>query len=292
VNQRANGLSDGLVKQVNSGMNALTRVMSFTSGKGGVGKTHSVVNTALCLADRNAKVLILDADFGLANIDMLFNCKVEHHLGHVLSGSRELSEIVVEASERVSFIPASSGIESLACLHIEQRQFLFESLQELASQYDYLLIDTPAGIGPDVLFFNSASHEVICVIHPEPTSLTDAYAMIKVLSQTYGHRLIRILVNAVDSEREALRAYDRLASAVEEHLFTRPDYLGFVPYDSAVKESAQRRKPLVKEFPSSSATRAYQGIAKKIEQELFDYQPSGALQFFFQNLIQVNQYGS
>jgi len=291
VNQGKKGLSKGLEVEVKNSMNALTRVISFTSGKGGVGKTNSVVNTALSLAEGGAKVLILDADFGLANIDVLFNCSAEYHMGHVINGTRDLSEIVVEVSDGVSFIPASNGVESLACLLPEQRQFIFESLQTVACNYDYLLIDTPAGIGPDVLFFNSASHEVICIIHPEPTSLTDAYAMIKVLSHTYGHRLIRVLVNCVESEREALKAYDRLASAVEEHLFVRPEFLGFIPQDQALKSSAQRRSPLVKEFPSSPAASAYKSLAKKIERELFDYQLSGALQFFFQNLVQVNDYG-
>lgn len=269
----------------------VTRVISVTSGKGGVGKTNVVVNTAIALAREGRSVLILDADFGLANIDVMLGVQPQYTLADVFNGKRTLEEIMVDGPEGISLIPASSGIESMSNLSAAQRLQLMEAVEGLATGFDYLLIDTQAGIGQDVMYFNSASSEIICVITPEPTSLTDAYAMIKVLSKNYGEKEISIVANNVPDEREGQLAFRRLATSVDRFLHVELKYLGHVPSDSAVSESVRGQRAFLELFPSSKAARAVTQISKKIDSEFNDMRIKGGMQFFFRNLLEVSADG-
>ena len=199
----------------------VTRVMSFTSGKGGVGKTNTVVNTAIALAQRGNKVLILDADLGLANVDVLLDLRPEYTIHDVLTGSRHIEEIMLDGPQGISLIPAASGIEDIGHLSTANKLILMEAIENVAYDFDYLLIDTQAGIGNDVMYFNSASSEIVGVINGEPTSLTDAYALIKVMASNYSERSFSILANNVPNEREGNRAFSRLADAVDRFLHIR-----------------------------------------------------------------------
>lgn len=266
----------------------VTRVVSFTSGKGGVGKTHTVVNLAISLARMGRQVMVLDADLSLANIDVMLGISPRYTIEQVLTGERELDEIVLEGPEGISIIPAASGADSLCSLTVEQRLTFMHALERSALSCDYLLIDTAAGIGTEVMHFNTASSEIICIINDEPTSLTDAYALIKVLAQKYGERTVSVLVNQVSSEAQGQKAFHRLARSVEQFLRIRLKYLGTIPTDPMVSRAIQLQRPVIAEYPSSGVSLAIQKLARKLDEEFWEYQIKGGMQFFFQELLEGN----
>lgn len=273
-----------------------TRVVSFTGGKGGVGKTNTVVNFGIALAKRGKNVLILDADLGLANVDVLLGVSPKRTISDVLFGECSLEEVIVAAPQGLSIIPAASGVENICSLTTEQRLSLMQEIERVAARYDYLLIDTQAGIGSEVMFFNSASTEIVCVITPDPTSLTDAYALIKVLCQNYGEREIRVLVNEVDAESTSAafeagkEIFNRMNSVVQRYLSLDLSYLGAVPFDTAVTEAIRNQQALLELFPSSPAARAIEHACGLLDEEFFKYRVKGGMQFFFRNLLELGGY--
>jgi flagellar biosynthesis protein FlhG len=269
----------------------VTRVLSFTSGKGGVGKTHTVINLATALTQQGASVLILDADMGLANVDVLLGLKVKRTLHDVLKGQCSLDDSIVESPLGISVIPAASGIDEVHALRGEEKMFLLEEIERVAHRFDYLLIDTPAGIGSDVMYFNSAAAEVVCVITGEPTSLTDTYALIKVLNARYGEKSISVLVNNVAAEEDALSAFGKLAGAVEKFLQIDVRFLGWVPSDAAVRDSVMAQRAVVSEYPSSRVSLALANVAKRIYGERPQGKVKGGMQFFFRQLLEGGVYG-
>ncbi|MCB0353330.1 MAG: MinD/ParA family protein [Bdellovibrionales bacterium] len=286
-----NDQASTLRKQRYGTMKEHTRVISFTSGKGGVGKTHSVSNIAVSLAEQGRSVLLLDADLGLANVDVVLGIPVRETLQNFFQGNRTLKEILLEGPDGIQIIPAASGVESILSLGFEQRSQLLQAIEEIACEFDYLLIDTPAGIGSDVLFFNSASNEIVCVVAPEPTSLTDAYALIKVLSRRFGERQVNILVNNAASEAEASKTFRSLADVVNEKLFVQLRYAGWIPRDAAVRQAITARRPIVKEFPSSPASRALRKVSETLDGDFYQSRVKGGMQLFFRQLVEAEQYG-
>lgn len=265
----------------------VTRVISFTSGKGGVGKTNSVINLGIALSRLGRRVLLLDADLSLANLDILLGLVPRHTLEHVLCGEKTIAEVMLDGPEGMSIIPAASGVSSLCELSASSRVVLLQAIEEIAADYDYLLIDTAAGIDNEVMYFNSAAGEINLVINAEPTSLTDAYAMIKVLTNDYGEKDFGILVNNVQNEQEALFAFRHLDKAVDKFLKVRLSYLGFVPTDSQVSEAIRKQRAVSEIFPSSPASLAYMRVAKKIEGEIPRQVVKGGMQFFFRQLLEA-----
>jgi len=281
-------------KQMNSmakTSRAVTRVISVTSGKGGVGKTHTVTNLGISLATLGYSVLVLDADLGLANVDVLLNLKPKGTLHDVLKGSLPLDDILLEGPGGISIIPAASGVEELHELRSEEKLLLLEEIERIAYRYDYLLIDTPAGIGSDVMYFNSAAAEVVCVINGEPTSLTDTYALIKVLSTTYGEKNFSVVVNNVADETEAAAAFKKLTRAVERFLKVKVRYLGWVPTDGTVRECVMQQQAISADFPSSKASLSIAAIARKVAEEKPEVTVKGGMQFFFRQLLEMTSYG-
>ena len=278
-------------KSMGKGSRAVTRVISVTSGKGGVGKTHTVTNLAISLASQGYAVLVLDADLGLANVDVLLNLKPKGTLHDVLKGSLRLDDILLEGPGGISIIPAASGVEELHELRSEDKLLLLEEIEKMASRYDYLLIDTPAGIGSDVMYFNSAAAEVVCVINGEPTSLTDTYALIKVLSTTYGEKNFSVVVNNVADETEATAAFKKLTRAVERFLKVRVRLLGWIPADGMVRECVMQQQAISAEFPSSKASRAIAAIARTVADQKPEVMVKGGMQFFFRQLLEMTSYG-
>lgn len=268
-------------------MKGITRVISFTSGKGGVGKTQTVVNTAIALARLGKSVLILDADLGLANVNVLLGLHPRHTLYDVFCGKKSLREIILTGPEGISIIPAASGVESICDLNAEQKLMLLSGIEEIAHSYDYLLLDTRAGISGDVMYFNTASSEIVCVINNEPTSLTDAYAVIKVLATNYGEKKISVIANNVNDDRDGQQAFTRLAGAVNRFLHVELKYLGSIPRDGAVTQAVRSQKPVLELFPSTNASRAIERIGKRLDEEFLEHRVKGGMQFFFEQILSV-----
>jgi flagellar biosynthesis protein FlhG len=268
----------------------VTRVISFTSGKGGVGKTHTVVNTAISLASEGYSVLVLDADLGLANVDVLLGVSPRGTLHDVLQGACSLDDILVQGPGGIVIIPAASGIEEVQALTATDKLLLMTEVERIAHQYDFLLIDTPAGIGSDVMYFNSAAGEVVCVITGEPTSLTDSYALMKVLHKSYGEKSFWIVVNDVASEVEAQAAFNSLANAVQKFLRVETRLLGWIQSDAAVRQSVMDRRPIALEQPSSRAALRIADVARRLAVSRPEKRLKGGMQFFFQQLLRVPHY--
>jgi flagellar biosynthesis protein FlhG len=261
------------------------KVLSITSGKGGVGKTHMVVNLAYALRRRGMRVMILDADLGLANIDVLLGLMPRFNIQHVLAGEKSLSDVLVDGPLGIRILPASSGVQDLTHLTEGQRlQFLAE-LDTLEDQVDFLLIDTGAGISTNVLYFNMAAHHIMVVVTPEPTSITDAYALMKVLSTQYAEKHFTIVMNAVANNREAKEAFRRLSMVTERFLNVSIDYLGFVVYDAAFSQAVRQQKPLMELYPNSVAARCFHQLTSQLLGTPDMEHAKGNIQFFWKQLL-------
>lgn len=269
----------------------LTRVISFTSGKGGVGKTNSLINIGLALVNEGRRVLILDADLGLANVDILLGLTPKYTLEDLLYNQKNIEDIIIESENGLSVIPAGSGVLSLLNLDANKKSLIISEVERIAKDYDYLLIDTGAGISDDVLFFNTVAMEVVCVINSEPTSLTDTYSLIKVLSQR-GEKDFSILVNNVKNETEAKNAYKKLFMAVEKFLRVKLKYVGFIPSDPIVNEAILEQKAFVDMYPSSEVSRKVVSLTKNMDSDFFDFRVKGGIQFFFKELLEQGKYGA
>ena len=262
------------------------KVMSITSGKGGVGKTHTTVNVGLALAKLGKRVMVLDADLGLANINILLGFKPKATLQQVISGKCSLKDVLVSHAAGFDIIPAASGIPELTNLSEEERMFLMSVFEEMADCYDYLLIDTAAGIGDNVLHFNMCAEEILVIIDHEPTSITDAYALIKVLATRAGIKEFNIIVNRTPAGSDGRETYAQLASTTDRFLHVKLHFIGAVAEDEAIVQSVLRQKPCLELFPSSKASRDFTRIAKKIEANEGLRTPKGGIQFFFRAMLE------
>lgn len=261
------------------GSSSKTRVISVTSGKGGVGKTNIAVNLAVSLARMRKKTLLLDADAGLANIDVILGLTPEYNLYHVLKGEKSFSETVIKGPGGIMILPASSGIAEMAELSAGQKLTLLDGLNDLRSRIEFMFVDTAAGIARNVMYFNAAAREIIVVVSPEPASLTDAYALIKVLYQGHAKKRFRLIVNMVKNPAEAKEVWERLSRATDHFLNLTVNYLGHVVSDEKVTESVRRQKAFVELFPDSPASRCIQEIAEKLAGENPDYEDDGNISF-------------
>ncbi len=244
-----------------------TRILAVTSGKGGVGKTNVVANLAAGLADLGKKIVVLDADFGLANIDVLLGLTPRFHLGHVLFGNKTLTEIMVQGPRGIRIIPASSGLQRLSELTSAQRSHLVESFAHLDSDTDYLIIDTAAGISRNVIHFLLSAHEVIVVSAPEPTAIVDAYAVIKIILAEEPSKLIHVLINSVQREAEAREVYTQINSVVNRFLNCNVSYLGHVERDSHVPQAVRSQVLVSHMYPGAPASRCFRNLARTVAQQ-------------------------
>ncbi|MGD0283770.1 MAG: MinD/ParA family protein [Dissulfurispiraceae bacterium] len=267
--------------------NSGPRIVAVSSGKGGVGKTNFVANLALFYASLNKKVLILDADLGLSNIDVLFGIAPKFNLKHVLSGEKTIKEIIVNGPLGIMILPASSGVRELTGLSDKSRLKLVSELDNFDLPFDIFLIDTGAGISDNVLFFCSGAQETVVIVTPEPTSLADAYALIKVLSRDFGEKSFRILVNTARSEKEAFDTFRKLAIVADKFLSLSVDYIGFLPYEQHVKDAIIAQKGYIAMYPNSIFTKKLVSIAKKLlDNPMNDVK--GNIQFFLKKALRVN----
>lgn len=239
------------------------RSMSFTSGKGGVGKTNIVVNLSIQLAKLGKKVFLIDADLGLANIDILLNIAPEFTIEDVLIGKKHINDIIIEGPAGIHILPASSGISEMQSLSGQQQMSILKELGSLKTQYDYILIDTGAGISSTVLRFNAAVDEICVVTNPEPTAITDAYALMKIMSSKYQVHRFYLIVNQ-SGMQEAREIYNRLVRVLDKFLTVKLQLIGSIPKDDIFINSVKKQIPLSLLKPNSVPCKAFKKMASHI----------------------------
>ena len=244
------------------------RVITVTSGKGGVGKSSISVNLAIALSQRGRRVVVLDADFGLANVEIMLGIHPEYNLADLMFHGRSITDIITYGPENVGFISGGSGIEEMANLTREQVFHLIHKLGELDRLADVIIVDTGAGIGNTVLEFVAASSEVLLVTTPEPTSITDAYALLKSLnrcsSYSSGQTVVKMIANQVRDSQDANELFKKIGVVVNKFLDIKIEYLGGVPYDPNMSRAVIRQEPIVLSAPRSVTARALNGLADKL----------------------------
>lgn len=267
------------------GPEAITRVLCVTSGKGGVGKTNVTVNLAYALTLLDKKVLILDADLSLANVDVLLGIYPKYHLGHVLRGEKSISEVVMEGPGGMLIIPASSGVQELTQLTDQQKIHLLSDIELLSETVDILLIDTASGISSNVLYFAMASEEIVMVCSPEPTSITDVYALMKLLCIRQATKRVMLLVNGARSLEEAEGVFQNLTWVADRFLDISIEYLGFIPDDANLPKAVRQQKAVVQRYPNSTASLGFMTLANKVCELPVPQLTTGNIRFFWNRIL-------
>lgn len=278
------------IKDQASGLRNLTRtkpvkVIAVTAGKGGVGKSNVSVNLAVALAQRNKNVMLLDADLGLANIDIMLGLHTKYNLSHVIQGICHLSDIILQGPCGIKVIPAASGTEFMTQLSPVEHAGIIDSFNELTEDLDYMIIDTAAGISDTVLSFTRSSQELIVVVCDEPTSLTDAYALIKVMSKRYEWTHFHILANMVRSLKDGRELFNKLFKVSEQFLDVHLDYLGAIPFDEHVHMAVKKQKPVLMAYPDADASECLREIATGVSNWPFKPSLGGNTSFFLERLV-------
>jgi flagellar biosynthesis protein FlhG len=259
------------------------RVIAVSGGKGGVGKTNVAANLAISFASRGQKVALLDADYALANVDILLGLSPKFTIENVLEGNMSVGEIMVDGPGGIKVVPASSGVQKLTKLSNRQLNNLYNALQVLEKHFDQLIIDTAAGMSEEVISLLHAAGEVIMVTNPEPPAFVDSYALIKHLVKVEPTPRIRVLVNLVRGERESLLVYDRIAKTVEKFLKRKIEYMGHIAEDEAVKNAVRNRRPFVLHSPKSPASLCINKVAEVLLRD----NPEKVFTGFWRNLKTV-----
>ncbi|MEN8177564.1 MAG: MinD/ParA family protein [Pseudomonadota bacterium] len=264
------------------------RVIAVTGGKGGVGKTNVSVNLGIGLAELGRRVMLLDADLGLANIDVVLGLHAKYNLSHVMSGECTLEEVLVDGPKGMRVVPGASGLQKMAELSPAEHAGLIHAFSEVASDVDVLMIDTAAGISDLVVSFSRAAQEQIVVVCDEPASITDAYAIIKLLNREHGVSQFRILSNMVKSVQEGRDLYNKMCRVTDQYLDVMLSYMGSVPYDEQLRKAVKGQRPVVEAYPRSRVAQAFKNLAKKADNWPVPTGVSGDLQFFVERLIQFS----
>lgn len=264
-----------------------TRTISITSGKGGVGKTTLVCNLAAELGRAGHRVLILDGDLGMANVDIHFGVRTSLNIGHVLTNQCELEDVITPVSENVHLIPGGSGIYGISRLEALQKHILLDQVGRLNRSYDFMLIDTAPGIDDHVLYLNSAAQEIVVTVTPDPTSLTDAYALIKVLHQRHRENHFSVITNMVRDEAEGRQVFQKISDVADRFLCISLNYRGFVPSDLNLRQSIRSQRPVVQSQSQSPSAQAIRTIAENIKDSQRFTELKGGIQFFWNQLSGV-----
>lgn len=263
-------------------------VITVTSGKGGVGKTNLAANLGWQLRQMRKRVLLLDADLGLANVDVLLGLNTEYNLSHVFEGRCKLEDILVKGPAGLRVLPAGSGVSSVTELTDENKLELLAQLESMQDDYDYLIIDSGAGISQNVIYFNLAAQTILVVVTPEPTSLTDAYALMKVLSREYQQTRYAVIANDVKNEAEGIEVFNKLTAVTDRFLDVAVDYVGYVQHDKHLREAVRMQKAFSEAFPESVASRCMHRIARTVNNIEYDPMRSD-LGLLWRNLLPGSQ---
>ncbi|RUO77058.1 MinD/ParA family protein [Idiomarina seosinensis] len=261
------------------------KVIAVTGGKGGVGKTNVSLNMAIAMSQQGKRVLVLDADLGLANVDVMLGLRVEKNLSHVLNGQAELRDILVEGPGGINIVPATSGTRSMVELTESEHASLIRAFSDLQHEFDVLIIDTAAGIGNTVVSFARASQDVMLVVCDEPTSITDAYALMKVLSRDQGVFKFKVVANMVRNLREGQVLFNKLTKVTDRFLDVALELAAIIPYDDNLRLAVRKQKALVVAHPKSPASLAVKALAKRALDWPVPAQAGGHMEFFLEQLI-------
>lgn len=263
------------------------QVIAVTGGKGGIGKSNVSINLALALSALGRRVVVLDADLGLANIDVLLGITSNKNLADVLSGECGLREVMVDGPGGIKVVPASSGTQKMVALSPLEHAGLINAFSEISGDLDVLIVDTAAGISEGVVSFLRAAQEIVVVVVDEPTSITDSYALIKLLNRDYGIHRFRVLANMVKTQQEGRHLYSKLVKVTDRFLDVALQYVGSIPFDEAVKKSVQRQRAVLDAYPRAKASLAYNSLAQKADSWPLPSSPRGHLEFFVERLVQA-----
>lgn len=268
------------------------RVFAITSGKGGVGKSSILLNLGISFSNQGRKVLLIDGDLGLGNVDVLLDETSQFTLQHVIAGEQPIDKVLLRSRYGPAVLPATSGVAEVVSLSETERMRLVESMDDLGDEFDTILVDTPAGIGSNALFFASAAQEVVVVVTPEPTSLADAYAMIKLLSLRCGVKRIGVITNQVASDTEAREVFRKLSTITNRFLPAMVELVGVVPADPHVREAVKLQQPVVSLYPQAKSSLAIKRLAEELlMRPTRQTGASGRLQLFWRQLMQVENDG-
>ncbi len=261
------------------------QVIAVTGGKGGVGKTNVAVNLSVTLAQMGRRTLLLDADLGLANVDILLGVSPKETISDVIDGKCTLKEVMCNGPAGMKVIPASSGTQRMVHLPPSAHAGLIHGFSELSNDIDVLVIDTAAGISDTVVSFVRAAQETIIVACNEPTSITDAYALIKLLSTEYGLFQFRLVANMIRSNQDSKDLFTKLSNVTDRFLDIGLQLVGAIPYDEHVRKSVVRRKAITDLYPQSPAAIAFRALAQKVDSWPLASSPRGHLEFFIERLV-------
>mgnify|MGYP005991908839 CR=1 FL=1 len=262
------------------------KVIAVSGGKGGVGKTNVSLNTAISLAKLGKRVLVLDADLGLANVDVMLGLRVQRNLSHVLSGECELDDIIIQGPAGINIIPATSGTQSMVDLTPSEHAGLIRAFSDMQTKFDILLVDTAAGISDMVLSFCRASQDVLLVVCDEPTSITDCYALMKLLSRDHGLFKFKVVANMVRSAKEGQQLFAKLSKVTDRFLDVTLELVAVIPFDENIRKSVRKQQAIVEAFPDSPASVSLRSLAHNIISWPVPQQASGHLEFFIEQLLE------
>ncbi len=287
---QAQGLRDSMRSQnsVNP-QNNRVKVITVTGGKGGVGKSNVSLNLAITMASMGKKVMLLDADLGLANIDVMLGLSVKRNLFNVLRGECTLDDIIITGPYGLMILPATSGTQAMVELSQAQHAALIRAFGDLRAEVDVLIVDTAAGISSMVLNFARAAQDILVVVCDEPTSVTDAYALMKILSKEYGIYRFKIVANMVRTMREGQELFIKLTKVTERFLDASLELVGCIPYDPNVKLAVKRQQVIVDAYPKSPASISFKALANRALSWPIPYRAEGHLQFFIENMLSIKE---
>ncbi|MBL8268185.1 MAG: MinD/ParA family protein [Steroidobacter sp.] len=265
------------------------QVIAVTGGKGGVGKTSVSVNLATAMASGGRRVMLLDGDLGLANVDVFLGLSPRYTMAHVLNGERTLEEIILESPHGIQVVPGASGVAELANLSAAGHLSLVQAFSAISSQVDTLIVDTSAGISHSVVQFTQAAQHVLLVVCDEPASMTDAYALAKVLSRNHGVNKFQVVANMARTPGEGAGLFDKLQKVTSRFLDVTLEFVGEIPEDPYLRRAIREQRPVVNAFPSAPASRAFKKLAQKADKWPVPEGPRGNLEFFVERLVRRPQ---
>jgi flagellar biosynthesis protein FlhG len=261
------------------------KVIAVTGGKGGVGKTTVSANLAVSIAAQGRDVMLVDADLGLANVDVVLGLNTRFHLGHVVSGECLLEDAIVTGPHGLQIVPAASGIKRMANLSDTEQAGIIRAFSDLYHRVDVMVVDTAAGLHDSVLTFSQAAHHVLVVVCDEPASITDAYALIKVLSREHGVQRFQILANQTRRSGEGPELFQKISRVCDRFLNVTLEFAGSVPFDDYLRRAVQRQSAVVEAYPASISSVALKNLAMKADKWSVPQGARGHLEFFVERMV-------